>query len=138
VRSGSWTPVVPAIVPSAVLTLVGVQLRLRAGADAGAVATWADRLCPELDRTPDLTGYALQLTDGVLWVVSAWSRRASLTAFERSPLHTAAQQELQPLLHPPVVDVWRAAPADLPPSWEEVRRRIHAAGERTRTRLGNR
>jgi hypothetical protein len=129
---------VPAIAPSAVLTLVGVQLRLRAGADAGAVISWADRLCPELDRTPDLTGYALQLTDGVLWVVSAWSRRASLTAFERSPLHTAAQQELQPLLHPPVIDVWRAAPADLPPSWEEVRRRIHAAGERTRTRLGNR
>ncbi len=128
----------PAIVPSAVLTLVGVQLRLRAGADAGAVISWADRLCPELDRTPDLTGYALQLTDGVLWVVSVWSRRASLTAFERSPLHTAAQQELQPLLHPPVIDVWRAAPADLPPSWEEVRRRIHAAGERTRTRLGNR
>ena len=128
----------PAIVPSAVLTLVGVQLRLRAGADAGAVVSWADRLCPELDRTPDLTGYALQLTDGVLWVVSAWSRRASLTALERSPLHTAAQQELQPLLHPPVIDVWRAAPADLPPSWEEVRRRIHAAGERTRTRLGNR
>jgi len=129
---------VPAIVPSAVLTLVGVQLRLRAGADAGAVICWADRLRPELDRTPDLTGYALQFTGGSLWVVSAWSRRASLTAFERGALHTAAQRELRPLLRPPVIDVWRAAPADLPPSWEEVRRRIHAAGERTRTRLSDR
>ena len=128
----------PAIVPSAVLTLVGVQLRLRAGADAGAVISWADRLGPELDRTPDLTGYALRFTGGSLWVVSAWSRRASLTAFERGALHTAAQRELRPLLRPPVIDVWRAAPADLPPSWEEVRRRIHAARERTRTRLGNR
>jgi hypothetical protein len=113
-------------------------LRLRAGADADAVISWADRLRPELDRTPDLTGYALQFTGGSLWVVSAWSRRSSLAAFERSPLHTAAQQELHPLLHPPVIDVWRAAPADLPPTWEEVRRRMHAAGERTRIRLENR
>ena len=125
----------PAIVPSAVLTLVGVQLRLRAGADAGAVASWADRLCPELDRTPDLTGYALQLTDGVLWVVSAWSRRASLTAFERSALHTAAKKELAALLHPPAVAVWRAAVSDLPPAWGDVGLRLAAADRRTRTRL---
>ncbi len=128
----------PAIASSAALTLVGVQLRLRAGADADAVVPWVDRLCPELDRTPDLAGYALRFTGGSLWVVSAWSRRTSLAAFERGALHTAAQRELRPLLHPPVIDVWRAAPADLPPSWEEVRRRIHAARERTRTRLGNR
>ncbi len=126
----------PAIAPSAVLTLVGVQLRLGAGADAGAVLSWADRLCPELDRTPDLTGYALRLTDGVLWVVSAWSRRASLAAFERGALHAAAQRELRPLRDPPVVAVWRAGPAELPPSWQEVRRRVYAARERIRTRLG--
>ncbi len=128
----------PAIASSAVLTLVGVQLRLRAGADADAVVPWVDRLCPELDRTPDLAGYALRFAGGSLWVVSAWSRRTSLAVFERGALHTAAQRELRPLLHPPVIDVWRAAPADLPPSWEEVRRRIHAAREQTRTRLGNR
>ncbi|SNS56909.1 hypothetical protein SAMN04488107_3050 [Geodermatophilus saharensis] len=137
-RSSSWTPVGPAVTPSAVLTLVGVRLRLRAGADAGPVVSWADRLRAELDRTPDLTGYALRFTGGSLWVVSAWSRRTSLAAFERGALHTAAQRELRPLLRPPVVVVWRAAPADPPPSWEEVRRRLCAAGERTRTRLGNR
>ena len=136
-RSTSWTPVVPATAPSAVLTLVGVELRLRAGADADADVSWADRICPELDHTPDLTGYALQLTGGSLWVVSAWARRTSLAAFERGPLHTAARRELHPLLYPPVIDVWRAAPADPPPSWEEVRRRIRAAGERTSTRLGS-
>ena len=127
----------PATAPSAVLTLVGVELRLRAGADADAVVSWADRICPELDHTPDLTGYALQLTGGSLWVVSAWARRTSLAAFERGPLHTAAQRELHPLLYPPVIDVWRAAPPDPPPSWEEVRRRIRAAGKRTGTRLGS-
>jgi hypothetical protein len=129
---------VPAIAPSAVLTLVGVQMRLRAGADADAVVSWAGRLRPELDRTPDLAGYALRFAGGSLWVVSAWSSRASLAAFERGALHAAAQRELRPLLHPPVVAVWRAGPAELPPSWQEVRRRLHAARERIRTRLGDR
>ncbi len=128
----------PAIAPSAVLTLVGVQLRLRAGADPGAFTSWTGRLRPELDRTPDLAGYALRFDGGSLWVVSAWSSRASLATFERGALHAAAQRELRPLLHPPVVAVWRAGPAELPPSWQEVRRRVHAARERIRTRLGDR
>ncbi|MGY1693708.1 hypothetical protein ACI780_02260 [Geodermatophilus sp. SYSU D00814] len=137
-RSSSWTPVEPVTDPSAVLTLVGVQLRLRGGADAGVVVAWADRIRPELDRTPDLAGYVLRLAAGELWVVSAWSRRASLAAFAGGALHTAAQRELRPLLHPPVTDVWRATPTELPPPWEEVRRRLSAAEERTRARLGDR
>jgi len=121
--------------PSAVLTLVGVQLRLLTGADPAALTSWADHLRPELDRTPDLVGYALQPTAGVLWVVSAWSRRTSLAAFERGPLHSAAQRELRAVLRPPVVDVWRAPAVDLPPAWADVRRRLHAADRRTRGRV---
>ena len=133
--SSSWTPVGAAVDPSAVLTLIAVQLRLRAGADPGAFPPWIDRICPELARTPDLVGYALRLTGGVLRVVSAWSRRASLTAFERGPLHTAAKEELAALLHPPAVAVWRASGSDLPPAWGDVRLRLAAADRRTRTRL---
>lgn len=134
-RSSSWAPVLPAVDPSAVLTLVAVRLRVRAGADPDALAPWVDRLRPQLDRTPDLVGYALQLTDDSLRVVSAWTRRASLAAFERGRLHAAAQRELHPLLHPPVVDVWRTAAADLPPAWADVRRRLDAAERRTQSRL---
>ncbi len=68
------------------------------GADADAVIPWAVRLCPELDRTRDLTGYALRLTGGSPWGVSAWSRRASLAAVERGALHTAALRGPHPLL----------------------------------------
>ncbi|WP_448640898.1 hypothetical protein [Geodermatophilus sp. URMC 63] len=134
-RSSPWTPVRTAIDPSAVVTLVAVQLRLRAGADPGAFPTWIDRIRPELARTPDLVGYAFRLTGGALRVVSAWSRRASLTAFERGPLHAAAKNELAALLHPPAVAVWRAAGGDLPPAWGDVRLRLAAADRRTRTRL---
>ena len=136
-RSSSWTPVGTPAAPSAPLTLVAVQLRLRARADRGALRCWTDRIRPELARTPGLAGYALELTDGVLRVVSAWSRRASLTAFERSPLHTAAGEELATLLHPPVVAVWRAAGTDPPPAWGDVRLRLDAAARRTRSRLGS-
>ncbi|MEX5721862.1 hypothetical protein [Geodermatophilus maliterrae] len=136
--STPWTPVAAAVDPSAVLTLVGVHLRLRAGSDLDALTAWADRLGRELTRTPDLVGHARRWSGGAFWVVSAWTRRASLVAFERGPLHTAAQRELRALLHPPVVDVWRADPADLPPTWEEVGDRLRAAGERTRTRLASR
>ncbi len=134
-RSSSWTPVGTTVDPSAVLTLIAVQLRLRAGADPGAFTPCTDRISAELTRTPDLVGYAFRRTGGILRVVSAWSRRASLTAFERSPLHTAAEQELAALLHPPAVAVWRAAAVDLPPTWDDVRRRLQAADRRTRTRL---
>ncbi|MGY1833121.1 hypothetical protein ACI8AA_22125 [Geodermatophilus sp. SYSU D01180] len=134
-RSSSWTPVATAVDPSAVLTLVAVQLRLRAGADPGVFAPWIDRIRAELVHTPDLVGYGLRLTGGVLRVVSAWSRRASLTAFERGPLHTAAEQELAALLHPPAVAIWRAAGTDLPPVWDDVRLRLAAADRRTRKRL---
>jgi hypothetical protein len=136
VRSTTWTPVAPSVSPSAVVTLVAVQLRLRAGADPGALSSWADRLRPELDRSPDLVGYALQVAGDGLQVVSAWSRRASLATFERGPLHTAAQRALRPLLHPPVIDVWRGVPGDLPPAWDDVHRRLKAADQRTRSRLG--
>jgi hypothetical protein len=135
VRSTPWTPVAPAVDPEELLTIVGVRLCLRSGSAPAALTAWVDRLRPELDRTPDLAGYALQLTGGRLWVVSAWSRRGSLAAFERGRLHTTAERELQALLHPPVVAIWRAAASELPPSWDDVRGRLRAAGERTRDRL---
>ena len=136
-RNTSWTPVGTAVDPSAPVTLVAVQLRLRAGADPDPLTSWTDRIRPELARTPDLVGYALRLDGGALRVVSGWSRRASLTAFERSPLHTAAEKELAPLLHPPVVAVWGVAVTELPPVWGDVRLRLDAADRRTRTRLAS-
>jgi hypothetical protein len=132
-----WTPVASAADRGQALTLVGVQLRLRSGTDPRAVTARAERLRPELDRSPDLVGYAMQLIDGGFWVVSAWTHRASLAAFERGSLHRSAQRELRPLLHPPVVNVWSVAATELPPVWEEVRRRLWAAEERLRARLAD-
>lgn len=135
VQGTSWTSVTPVADPAAVLTIVAVQLRLRRAADAVALAAWADRLRPELDRTAGLVGYSARRTSRALWVVSAWSHRDRLAAFESGPLHTAAKRELHPLLHPPVVGVWRAGSDGIPPPWTDVRGRLRAAERRTRARL---
>ncbi len=112
-------------------SVVAVQLTLR-NTEAGAVLdTWVDRVVLDLP-TSALLGAMVTRTRTDLHMVSAWSRRSDMAAFERAGVHGAAKQDLRAHVLPPTVAVWTELVAALPPSWDEVRRRLAAARTRQR------
>lgn len=110
-------------------SVVAVQLTLRTGAALPVVDAEVSRIAAALP-TAGLLGVMLERTGRHVRVVSAWSRRADLAAFERGRLHRDAEDALREHVLPPTVAVWTERLAALPPDWHEVRRRLDAAGAR--------
>lgn len=88
----------------------------------------------QLRATAGLVGYALSLDPrrGTLWIVSAWTSRADLGRFDRSPLHATVKATMRPTLVPSTFAVWRCTAAELPIRWDEVRKQIVDADLRRR------
>jgi hypothetical protein len=104
------TPWTLAETPSGTVTVIAARLPLRSLGSLPATLVWTWRLRRALCDAPGLGGYAfaMPISGSALWMVSAWTSRRALTAFQHNAAHRAAQ-------------------ADLRIRWAEVQRRILAA-----------
>lgn len=126
----SWTATRRPPDPAAACTVLAARLPLRSRRYVPRFIWWALRVNRRLTRVPGVVGYALRadLQNGVFWTVSAWTDRAELGRFERTGPHRAAKRALRPVLLPATLVVWRCRADELPVRWDEVQRRIAAAG----------
>jgi hypothetical protein len=60
--------------------------------------------------------------------VTAWSDRAALARFERSPVHRTAKNLLRERIASSTFAVWRCHPGDLPIEWSDIHNRITLGG----------
>ena len=120
-----WTAFPPSDSSQTHCSVVAVQLTLHTAQAGPAVDSWAERVAGALPA-PGLLGIMLERTERHLRVVSAWSRRSQMAAFERGLVHLDAKTALRPHLLPPTVVVWTEVVAALPPDWDDVRRRLAA------------
>jgi hypothetical protein len=123
------TPWTLAATPSGPVTVIAAQLPLRSLGSLPATLVWTWRLRRALCDAPGLGGYAfaMPISGSALWMVSAWTSRRALTAFQHNAAHRAAQTHLRTRLGPATFAVWDCPAAQLPVGWGDVRRRILAA-----------
>ena len=90
--------------------------------------TWS--VTRQLGRSEGLVGYALdaQLGAKTFWTLSAWESRAALDRFARAEPHAGVMRALQPKMGATRFLTWTARGEALPPSWDEARQRLAAAG----------
>ena len=127
--SPRWTALAAADSSQTHCSVVAVQLTLRTEPAPPVVDAEVSRIAAALP-TAGLLGVMLERTGRHLRVVSAWSRRTDMAAFERGELHRNAKDALREHVLPPTVAVWTEHLAALPPDWHEVQRRLDAARAR--------
>jgi hypothetical protein len=90
------------------------------------------RIRRQLARAEGLVGYALdaELTRKTFWTVSAWTGRDRLYRFDGADPHRTAKDHIRPHMEPSTFVFWTATAADLPISWDEVRRRLDERRDR--------
>ena len=103
--SPRWSALAAADSSQTHCTVVAVQLTLRSEPAVRVVDAWASRIAAALP-TAGLLGVMLERTGRDVRVVSAWSRRTDMAAFERGGLHRAAKDALREHVLPPTVAVW--------------------------------
>jgi heme-degrading monooxygenase HmoA len=83
-----------------------------------------------LAGAPGLIGYSLavEIAGTTVWTVSAWTCRAALAAFDRTPAHRSAKSELREQMLPSTLVVWTCPVEELPVSWTDARCRVTSAG----------
>ena len=120
------------LAPDTECTVMGSRLPLRSHRSIPRFMLWTLRIRRQLADSPGLVGYALDahLVDKTFWTVSAWTGRPELASFDRTDPHAAAKSAIGPAMLPTTFVFWSCTAADLPVSWDEVRRRIDAVETR--------
>jgi hypothetical protein len=92
----------------------------------------AMRIRGQLAHAPGLIGYALnaQPARKTFWTISVWADELSLSTFAAADPHRALATELQPQMGQSHFEFFQISGGDLPLDWDEVRRRLAAAGKR--------
>jgi hypothetical protein len=90
----------------------------------------AMRIRGQLAHAPGLIGYALnaQPARKTFWTISVWTDELSLSTFAAADPHRTLANELQ--MGQSRFEFFQISGGDLPPDWDEVRRRLAAAGKR--------
>jgi heme-degrading monooxygenase HmoA len=80
----------------------------------------------QLASAPGLIGFALlaDLLHKTFWTVSAWDSRRSLTGFSMTNPHRIIARATKPMTGASTFVFWTCPVAELPVSWDEVRRRV--------------
>ncbi|MFJ2031128.1 hypothetical protein [Streptosporangium sp. NPDC087985] len=125
-----WTTIRRPPDPATGCTVLAARLPLRSHRDIPRFLWWTLRIRRRLARTPGLVGYAFaaDVLGKTFWAVSAWTHRAELGRFDRADPHRTAKGRLRAAMLPSTLVVWSCRADELPPPWEEARRRIAAAG----------
>jgi hypothetical protein len=120
-----WTEVGP-VPPETEVTVMASRLPLRRHRHVPGFLAATLRIRRQLARAEGLVGYALdaQLTHKTFWTVSAWTDRDHLYRFDRAEPHQSATDAIRPRMQPSTFVFWSGTAADLPISWDQVRRRI--------------
>ena len=128
-RALTWRTVAAPADPAIDCTVFAARLSLRSRRALALGVLHAVRIRGHLRRSTDPVGYALavDLASRTLWTVTAWSDRAALARFERSPAHRAAKNLLRERLASSTFAVWRCHCAGPLVEWAEIHNRIALA-----------
>ncbi|UYP18628.1 hypothetical protein OED52_18605 [Rhodococcus sp. Z13] len=123
-----WTRTVPPDAADGTYTVMVGRLRPRSRRGLLPVLVWAARMRPVLARTPGAAGHTIgvDVVRPAVWIVSAWTSRTALSAFDHGGMHRSAKVDLRTVLAPSTFAVWSCPAGALPPAWDEVRDRIDA------------
>ncbi|MFF2549866.1 hypothetical protein ACFVUS_02655 [Nocardia sp. NPDC058058] len=86
-------------------------------------------------RSPGAVGVALdaELFKGTFWTYSAWTDKAAIYAYAGAEPHKSTIERKRKVMKEATFTFFSAPAAELPMSWDEVRRRIAAQSEADRS-----
>jgi hypothetical protein len=120
-----WTTI-DSVPPDTEVTVMASRLPLRRYRHIPRFLVATLRIRRQLAQSDGLIGYALdaQLVRKTFWTVSAWTGRDRLYRFDGADPHRSAKEGIRPHMEPSTFVFWTGTAADLPISWDEVRRRL--------------
>ncbi|MEV0248850.1 hypothetical protein AB0H76_19765 [Nocardia sp. NPDC050712] len=84
------------------------------------------RLWRQALRSPGVLGVALKadMLNGTFWTYSAWTDKSAIYAYARAEPHRSTIERKRKVMREATFVFFDAPAAELPLSWEEIRRRI--------------
>jgi heme-degrading monooxygenase HmoA len=87
----------------------------------------------QLASADGLIGYSLDAKPlaKTFWTLSAWDSREALDAFSRANPHASRIAPIRAHMRPTTFVFWTARGSELPPRWDEARRRVREHDQRS-------